>query len=140
MSGPRGETPTDETPTDAIATGRHSAPERPLIPRLIRTFALPIILAWIVIVALLNTVVPQLEVVGKMRAVSMSPNDAPSMIAIKEVGKKFQEYDTSSSVMVVLEGDKPLGSRRTSSTTRWCATCAPTPPTYSMCRTSGATP
>ncbi len=31
------------------------------------------------------------------------------MIAIKEVGKKFQEYDTSSSVMVVLEGDKPLG-------------------------------
>nr|MDT0522186.1 MMPL family transporter [Streptomyces sp. DSM 41633] len=109
MSSTTDETQTDDTPTDAIATGRHAAPPRPLIPRLIRAFALPIILAWIVIVALLNTVVPQLEVVGKMRAVSMSPNDAPSMIAIKEVGKKFQEYDTSSSVMVVLEGDKPLG-------------------------------
>src|SRR5690349_6904182 len=102
-------TPTDETPTDAIPTGRHAAPPHPMLPRFIRAFALPIILIWIVIVALLNTVVPQLEVVGKMRAVSMSPNDAPSMIAIKEVGKKFQEYDTSSSVMVVLEGDKPLG-------------------------------
>ncbi|MCV7194021.1 RND family transporter [Mycolicibacterium brumae] len=79
------------------------------LPRLIRTLALPIILGWIVIVAMLNTLVPQLEVVGKMRAVSMSPNDAPSMIAVKEVGKVFQEYDTSSSVMIVLEGDEPLG-------------------------------
>ncbi len=69
-------TPTDDTPTDAIATGRHAAPPRPPIPRFLRAFALPIILIWIVIVALLNTVVPQLEVVGKMRAVSMSPNDA----------------------------------------------------------------
>ncbi|WP_166909074.1 RND family transporter [Mycobacterium sp. DL440] len=109
MSSPKEGTQTDDTPTDAIATGRHAAPPRPPIPRFIRAFALPIILAWIVIVALLNTVVPQLEVVGKMRAVSMSPTDAPSMIAIKEVGKKFQEYDTSSSVMIVLEGDKPLG-------------------------------
>ena len=109
MSSPDEAARTDDAPTDAFPTARHAAPERPLIPRFIRLFALPIVLGWVVIVALLNTVVPQLEVVGKMRAVSMSPNDAPSMIAIKEVGKKFQEYDTSSSVMVVLEGDKPLG-------------------------------
>jgi len=58
---------------------------------------------------LLNTVVPQLEEVGKLRAVSMSPNDAPSMIATKRVGEVFQEYNTSSSVMIVLEGHDTLG-------------------------------
>lgn len=84
-------------------------PKRPWIPRLIRLFALPIILGWVVIVGLLNTVVPQLEVVGKQRAVSMSPDDAPSMIAMKRIGTTFEEYDTSSSVMVVLEGDEKLG-------------------------------
>jgi RND superfamily putative drug exporter len=100
--------PVDDTPTDAIATARHSA--RPRIPRFIRTFAVPIILAWIAIIAVLNTVVPQLEEVGKLRAVSMSPNDAPSMIATKRVGEVFKEYNTSSSVMIVLEGEEPLGA------------------------------
>ncbi len=100
MSAPAGEARTEEIPT----AGPHSLPAR-----LIRTFALPIIIGWVVIVALLNTLIPQLEVVGKMRAVSMSPNDAPSMIAIKEVGRTFEEYTTSSSVMVVLEGEEPLG-------------------------------
>ena len=62
--------------------------------------------------ALLNTTVPQLEEVGKLRAVSMSPNDAPALIATKRVGQVFEEYDTSSSVMIVLEGDDPLGAGR----------------------------
>ncbi|MUL49421.1 MMPL family transporter [Mycobacterium sp. CBMA293] len=99
--------PVDETPTESIPTARHRA--RPRIPRIIRTLAVPIILLWIGIIAALNTVVPQLDDVGKMRAVSMSPNDAPSMIATKRVGSVFKEYSTSSSVMIVLEGDKPLG-------------------------------
>lgn len=97
----------DDAPTDAIVTPRHLA--RPRIPRFIRVFAVPIILAWIAIIAVLNTVVPQLEDVGKLRAVSMSPNDAPSMIATKRVGEVFKEYNTSSSVMIVLEGQEPLG-------------------------------
>ncbi len=100
--------PVDDAPTDAIASARHRA--RPWIPRFIRMFAVPIILAWIAIIAVLNIVVPQLEDVGKLRAVSMSPNDAPSMIATKRVGEVFKEYDTSSSVMIVLEGDEPLGA------------------------------
>ncbi|SOX56543.1 MMPL family transporter [Mycobacterium ahvazicum] len=100
--------PATDAPTDAIPVARHAA--RPRLPRLIRSFAVPIVVAWIAIVAVLNTVVPQLETVSKMRAVSMSPNDAPSMIATKRVGKVFQEFDTSSSVMIVLEGDKPLGA------------------------------
>ncbi|WP_019971851.1 RND family transporter [Mycobacterium sp. 141] len=98
---------TDETPTDAIPPAPHV--EHPRLPWFIRTFSIPIVLGWLVIVALLNTVVPQLEIVGKMRAVSMSPNDAPALIATKHVGKVFQEYDTSSSVMIVLEGQDKLG-------------------------------
>lgn len=98
----------EDTPTDAIPPARHAA--RPRLARFIRTFAVPIVLVWIAIIALLNTTVPQLEEVGKMRAVSMSPNDAPSLIATKRVGEVFAEYDTSSSVMIVLEGDDPLGA------------------------------
>ncbi|AQT81337.1 hypothetical protein B1R94_21915 [Mycolicibacterium litorale] len=98
----------DDAPTDAIASARHRA--RPRIPRFIRTFAVPIILGWIALIVVLSTVVPTLEDVGKLRAVSMSPNDAPSLIATKRVGQVFKEYDTSSSVMLVIEGDQPLGA------------------------------
>ncbi|CAN5173889.1 MMPL family transporter [soil metagenome] len=98
---------TDDAPTSPMPPARHVA--RPKLPRFIRMFAVPIVLVWIAIVALLNTVVPQLEEVGKLRAVSMSPNDAPALIATKHVGQKFDEYDTSSSVMIVVEGDERLG-------------------------------
>jgi RND superfamily putative drug exporter len=99
--------PVNDPPTDATPGPRRR--DRPWIPRMIRLCSVPLVLAWLVVIALLNTLVPQLEAVGKMRAVSMSPNDAPSMIATKRVGTEFQEFNTSSSVMIVLEGDKPLG-------------------------------
>ncbi len=101
-------TPAADAQTDAIPTVKDKGHKG--IPRFLRRFAVLIILAWIGVIAALNTVVPQLEEVGKLRAVSMSPNDAPSMIATKRVGKVFDEYSTSSSVMIVLEGDKPLGA------------------------------
>ncbi|WP_412485886.1 RND family transporter [Mycolicibacterium frederiksbergense] len=97
----------NETATDQVANSTHQP--HPWIPRLIRKYAVAIILGWLALIAVLNTVVPPLEDVGEMRAVSMSPNDAPSLIATKRVGEVFQEYDTSSAVMVVLEGDQPLG-------------------------------
>ena len=96
-----------EAPTDAFPPARSAA--RPLIPRLIRTLAVPIILGWIAIIAVANVIVPQLETVGQMRAVSMSPADAPSMISMKKVGELFKEGDSDSSVMVVLEGQDALG-------------------------------
>jgi putative drug exporter of the RND superfamily len=100
---------TAEARTDQIPVApRHSA--RPRIPRLIRTFAIPVILGWIALIALLNVVVPQLEAVGKMRSVSMSPDDAQSVIATKRVGEVFKEYKSNSSVMIVLESQKPLGT------------------------------
>jgi RND superfamily putative drug exporter len=76
---------------------------------MIRAFAIPIILGWIAVIAVLNVVVPQLETVGQMRAISMSPDSAPSMIAMKRVGAVFEEFNSDSSAMIVLEGDKPLG-------------------------------
>ncbi|MDR3659348.1 MAG: MMPL family transporter [Mycobacterium sp.] len=95
-----------DTPTDTIP--KAEKPHRPLIPRLVRTLAIPVILAWIGIVVVLSTVVPSLDEVGKMRSVSMSPHDAPSMIAMKQVGSDFKEFDSDSSAMVVLEGQQPL--------------------------------
>ena len=64
-------TPT-QTPTDSFpAAGK---PHRPAIPRLIRTLAIPVIIFWIGIIVVVNTAVPQLEEVGKMRSVSMAPD------------------------------------------------------------------
>ena len=82
---------------------------RPFIPRVIRAAAIPIILVWVAITAALNLLLPQVEVVGKHNAVSMSPQDAPSVIAAKRLGEKFQESTTDSIAMVVLVGDQPLG-------------------------------
>jgi putative drug exporter of the RND superfamily len=79
------------------------------LARWIRRLAVPIIVGWIAIVALLNVTVPQLEVVGEMRSVSMSPDDAPSVIAMKRVGQVFDEFTSDSSAMIVLEGQQPLG-------------------------------
>ncbi|MHA3021505.1 MMPL/RND family transporter [Mycobacterium sp. BMJ-28] len=95
-----------DPPTDAIPTVKE--PNRSLIPRTIRMLALPIILGWIAIMVVLNAVVPQLEEVGKLRSVSMSPDSAPSMIAMKRVGKVFDEFKSNSSAMVVLESDHQL--------------------------------
>ncbi|MGV0793809.1 MMPL/RND family transporter [Mycolicibacterium sp. XJ1819] len=98
---------TSDAPTDAFPPARHAA--RPFIPRMIRRFAVPIILAWVAVIALLNVAVPQLETVGQMRAVSMSPEEAPSMIAMKRIGHVFDEYDSDSSAMIIVEGEEPLG-------------------------------
>jgi putative drug exporter of the RND superfamily len=76
----------------------------------IRRLAVPVILGWIAIIGVVNTVVPQLEIVGQMRSVSMTPDEAPSVIAMKRVGAVFDEFHSNSSAMIVLEGEQPLGA------------------------------
>ncbi|MGB3326691.1 MAG: MMPL family transporter [Mycolicibacterium fortuitum] len=101
-----------DTPTDSIPVSgpQHAQPAgHGGIAKWIRRLAIPIIIGWVAVIGVLNVIVPQLEEVGKMRSVSMTPDDAPSMIAMKRVGEVFQEFKSNSSVMVVLEGDKPLG-------------------------------
>ena len=81
----------------------------PLYPRLIRMLSVPIILFWLAATIAVSVLVPQLEIVGKNNAVSLSPQDAPSVIAMKHIGEKFGEFNSDSALMVVLEGDQPLG-------------------------------
>lgn len=82
---------------------------RPIIPRFIRTFAVPILLGWVALTVLLSVAVPSLEDVGQEHSVSLSPNDAPSMHAMKHIGHVFKESDSDASAMIVFEGDQPLG-------------------------------
>ena len=83
----------------------------PLPARLIRTLSVPIMLLWIVIAALSNTLVPQLEVVGAERSVGLNAADAPSILAMRHIGQVFGEFDSDSAAMVVIEGDQPLGQQ-----------------------------
>ncbi|MEZ0363644.1 RND family transporter [Mycobacterium sp. pUA109] len=96
-----------DAPTEGLELPGQAA--QGAIARWIRRLSVPIILIWIAVTVLLNVVVPQLDEVGQMRSVSMSPQDAPSMISMKEVGKVFQKFDSDSSAMIVLEGEQPLG-------------------------------
>ena len=87
----------------------HSTESRTWLHRTVRRLALPIILVWVAYTAATNLLVPQVEKVGMANAVSMSPQDAPAVIAAKRMGEKFQESTSDSLAMVVLVGDKPLG-------------------------------
>ncbi len=82
----------------------------PFLPRMIHRLALPIVLVWLGVVFVTNTISPQLEVVSKSHSVSQSPHDAVSFQSQMQVGKAFDEFDTDNSAMVLLEGDKPLGA------------------------------
>ncbi|MGV0745821.1 MMPL/RND family transporter [Mycolicibacterium sp. XJ870] len=94
----------DSPDVPAAQTSKHTG-----IARWIRRLAIPIIVGWIALVGVLSFTVPQLEVVGAMRSVSMSPADAPSVIAMKRVGQVFDEFHSDSSAMIVLEGEEKLG-------------------------------
>ena len=39
----------------------------------------------------------------------MSPEEAPSVIAMMRTGQVFEEFESDSSAMIVLEGEQPLG-------------------------------
>ncbi|BBY06796.1 MMPL/RND family transporter [Mycobacterium noviomagense] len=79
------------------------------IPHTVRRLAVPIILFWLGIAAVTNIAVPRLEAVAKAHQVGMSSPSAPSLQAMKHIGKVFQQFDSDSAAMIVLEGDKPLG-------------------------------
>ena len=75
----------------------------------VRAFAWPIIIGWLLLTVAVNVLVPSIESVSRTHAVTMSPQDAPAMIAAKRIGKTFQEFDSDSMVMLVLESDHELG-------------------------------
>jgi RND superfamily putative drug exporter len=79
------------------------------IAKWIRWLSVPIVLFWLVIAGITNALVPQLEVVGEAHNVALSSPDSPSLQAFKKIGEVFNEFDSDSAAMVVLEGDEPLG-------------------------------
>ncbi|MGV0048665.1 RND family transporter [Mycobacterium colombiense] len=88
---------------------QHSKPHRPFLGRMVRIFSLPIIVFWVLVAIGLGTLVPSLDEVAASRSVPMSPTNAPSYQAMLNIGKVFQQYDSDSSAMVVLEGKDKLG-------------------------------
>ncbi len=72
--------------------------------------SVPIVLFWLVVAGLTNALVPQLEVVGEEHNVALSSPDSPSLQAFKKIGEVFNEFDSDSAAMIVLEGDEPLGA------------------------------
>ena len=84
-------------------------PDRPSVPLWIRRLAVPIILGWLVLTVVTNVAVPTIEAVGQAQAVPLAAEDAPSTIAMKRIGEAFGEFDSNTSVMIVLEGRDPLG-------------------------------
>jgi RND superfamily putative drug exporter len=87
----------------------HHTPRRS-VPDMIRRFSVLIALFWLALAVVTNVFVPQLEKVAESHNVSLSPQDAPSLQASKRIGKVFQEFDSDSAAMIVLEGDQPLGA------------------------------
>ncbi|OBK81639.1 RND family transporter [Mycobacterium sp. 1164985.4] len=80
------------------------------LPRAVHLLSVPIIIGWLAITAILFFAVPSLEQVGREQSVSQVPEDAPSYQAMRHMGQVFQESDSDSFAMVVLEGQEPLGA------------------------------
>ncbi len=92
----------------------HQLADRPTmtdrVARWVRWLCIPIVLFWVVVAALTNVLVPQLEAVGEEHNVGLASPDAPSLQAFERIGEVFHEFDSDSAAMVVLEGDQPLGA------------------------------
>lgn len=82
---------------------------RPAFMRFVRRFAVPIIVFWLLLTVAVNVFVPPIESVARNHAVTMSPPDAPAMIAAKHIGATFHESDSDSIAMIVLESHQDLG-------------------------------
>lgn len=76
--------------------------------RFVRRFAIPIVLSWLLLTVAVNLLVPPIESVARDHAVTMSPRDAPAMMAARHIGEKYHESDSDSMAMIVLESDNPL--------------------------------
>ena len=88
----------------------HRLPDtRPSVARTIRRFSVLIILGWLAIVVVASVGVPPLEQVEKQHSVSLNPTEAPSFEALKRMNEVFKQADSGGVVMIVLEGQQPLG-------------------------------
>ncbi|EHM19410.1 MmpL family protein [Mycobacteroides abscessus subsp. bolletii BD] len=75
---------------------------------MIRKYSILVVLAWVAFTVVINVVVPQLEPVTDANQGPLVPLDAPSSKALIHIGESFQESDSNSLAMVILEGDHKL--------------------------------
>ncbi|KUI04700.1 hypothetical protein AU190_03780 [Mycolicibacterium acapulense] len=88
----------------------HRLNQRPgFVMRTIHRLSLLIIVGWIAIAAVTFFALPSLEQVGRDQSVSQVPADAPSLQSMKRMGEVFEESESDSFAMIVLEGEQPLG-------------------------------
>jgi RND superfamily putative drug exporter len=87
----------------------HSKTSRPIVPRLIRILAIPIILFWVLLAVALGMVTPPLDTVADEHSVSLSPHNSPAFQSMLNIGAVFKQFDSDSTAMVVLEGQDKLG-------------------------------
>ena len=83
--------------------------KQPFVAWTIRRLSVPIILAWLAVGVIATVGVPSLEHVEKQHSVSLIPTDAPAFRAMERMNVDFRESDSFSVVMIVLEGQQPLG-------------------------------
>ncbi|WAJ43627.1 RND family transporter [Mycobacterium sp. Aquia_216] len=85
--------------------------KRPFIPRMVRTFAIPIIFFWALLAVTTNAFMPQVERVAEELAGPMVPHYAPSQRALLHIGEKFHESNSTNLTMVVFEANRPLADQ-----------------------------
>ncbi|VEG55275.1 membrane protein mmpL4 [Mycolicibacterium aurum] len=89
-------------------SNHHLHAGRPLVARTLRMLAPVTILGWVVLTLIVTFAVPSLEQVGREQSVPMSPKDAPSVQAMSQMGQLFDESNSDSTAMIILEGEAPL--------------------------------
>jgi RND superfamily putative drug exporter len=77
--------------------------KRPFVPRMVRAFAIPIILFWSFLAITTTAFMPKVEDVAEELAGPMVPHYAPSQRALLHIGAKFHESNSTNLTMVVFE-------------------------------------
>ncbi|GAB09055.1 hypothetical protein GOARA_027_00180 [Gordonia araii NBRC 100433] len=84
--------------------------DRPRSARLLYRFSVPVIVIWLLLIAVLNIAVPQLEPVVMRKAQSFLPDQASSVQALTKMGEYFGGGGSNNFVYLLLEGDDRLGA------------------------------
>jgi putative drug exporter of the RND superfamily len=94
MTGP-------DAPTAPVKTQEEV--KRPVFAKLCRTFAVPIVLFWVLLAIVVNVFVPSIEKNTEANAKSLVPRDSPSSQAALAQGHAFNESDYTSGIVILFE-------------------------------------
>jgi putative drug exporter of the RND superfamily len=87
----------------------HNVSRRPIVPRLIRVLSIPIIVFWVLVAVGLGVLAPSLDAVADKHSVSLAPQNSLAFQGMMNIGRVFNQFDSDSTAMVVLEGQDKLG-------------------------------